>query len=474
MATREEKLIEANKRGLLTGERKEKFDEAVRRGIIVPPPLSASEMRARATMAQDRPSPLGPIEQEPGRMPISVIAEGTARRAVDNLGNIGPGTGRLIADAAAVAKTGVESFGDNEQDFGTRLDQNRAAERERFPASFLQKLPSVTSNDIVAGIQTALEVAGTGLQHGAASVDPFADQPPDRPPIGDIFDQKSEADIERLVQTRETNPKSAFAGDLFGDALTLMTGRVPLTRARRRRLIEEEPVFTPGANNIYGSMKDTAQSKFAQSLGSGIKKAGETTFEGAMLAALNDNDPLKTAAMSAGAQAVGSMTTAAAAVALAHPEKSLLAGLVAIQMFKTVTPGGRDRILESSESTFDKYVAMMALGTVAALGGFGSQTPKQLKQWGAYGDSFATLRRGSVLSLLSDISNDAESGGNTTESVLQQLATEPEYFGKTATRRLIRAYKNGTFGDEIDKLASADRNFLRQLNELEPVEVSNE
>lgn len=89
MATKEELLFEAARRGLLTGERKTAFEEAVRRGILVPPTIPQEELDART-----------PLEQAG-----STVGE-TVGGTLENLGSFASGmVAEPIAGIAGIAQS---------------------------------------------------------------------------------------------------------------------------------------------------------------------------------------------------------------------------------------------------------------------------------------------------------------------------------------------------------------------------------
>jgi hypothetical protein len=220
-------------------------------------------------------------------------------------------------------------------------------------------------------------------------------------------------------------------------------------------------------NDLRGFLTDKVQNTLLRSLGKGSVQIAETGIEGAMLSAMNDNDPLSALALSAGAQAGGGTLLALSKGLLGNQGRNALVAaggtLAMIQMFKEATPGGRDRILESSESAFAKLAGLIVLGAIAGAAGMGRPSQKLRNQLGGFAEISTGARRGAVLSLLSDISSDIENGVDTTERVVKQLVQDPTVFGETAQRRLHRGILNGDIASEIEKLAAADPKFKRLL-----------
>ena len=128
MASRAELLIEANRRGLLTGAKKEKFDEAVRRGMIT---LPASE--ATDSQLQGAEVPQGKLTSEQQRrLQSSLVTPG----AKTTLGAIGQGFKRgaeSVGEGVAQRALDVgEFFGADTQQLRGRLGENRSIKQQEF------------------------------------------------------------------------------------------------------------------------------------------------------------------------------------------------------------------------------------------------------------------------------------------------------------------------------------------------------
>ena len=81
MATNEELLFEASRRGLLTGERKSAFEEAIRRGIITVPTIPQAELDAREHPQFEEPgigAQIGGVVENLGALVSGIVAEPVA------------------------------------------------------------------------------------------------------------------------------------------------------------------------------------------------------------------------------------------------------------------------------------------------------------------------------------------------------------------------------------------------------------
>lgn len=459
MATREELLIEADRRGLLTGERKALFDEAVNRGLITVPSAPPNNIDPRL-MAGIDPRLLAAPQGDAG------IGGFALRQFIDNLLDSPRATGTLLADAVAGVRTAAgtvpRAVTGQPLEFGPRFQEAREDERSRFPASALRGAPIPDTFDVQA--------AGQALFDGGDGT------------LSERFVQRKDELVEADLQAREQNPLAATAGGMLGDAATLLAGRVPLARAARSRRFASradraadevaDVATTPprGLEAIRLTADDIVQSKLVRRLRRGGLRIGEATLEGAVIGALNDDDPLTSAAMAAGAQTAGSTLLSITDGLLTKGGRNLvygIAGTIAfIQLFKSATPGGRDRILESTESGFNKVAATLALGGLAGASGMGRVGGKLSDRLPGFADSITSLPRGSVLSLLSEI-GEGDADSQLVEDVLMRLAEDPEYFGPAAARRIERAlYSDSISVTETINDLRANREFRRRLDEL--------
>lgn len=448
--SREEMLIEANRRGLLSGPRKAAFDEAVKRGLIKEdgPPMQFD--------TKGIPIPDRRLSNAERAAEVPTIGRFALERFVDNFLNIPNASGELLASGLAAAETAAGSIPrairGEDLEIGQRFSENVEARREALPASLLINAPRIDSRDVRA--------AGSAVS-SALSGD-FG--------VADNFESARERALESDLQAREDRPGAAVAGDVTGDVATLLTGRTPLARgARNRRLAARaipKKAIPPG---FKAEVDRLVNSRIAQGLKRGGLRIGETGLEGAVIAALNDDDPVTAAALAAGAQAAGSTFLGLAEFGFGKNGKNLaisLAGATAmIQMFKSATPGGRDRILESTETAANKITGMLALGVLSGAAGLGRMGGKFADNVPVIADGVTAIPRGAMVSLLSDFSNPENA--SLIEPVIFKMAEDPTFFGPTATRRIGRAIskENLSVADELNNLMR-DRRFRQKVESI--------
>lgn len=252
-------------------------------------------------------------------------------------------------------------------------------------------------------------------------------------------------------------PVASSLGQISGDVLTLVTGRQPIAAARGRanlvsqnlaKAVEKSSRGVELAPTVMSALKNVTQGSSAtRTLLNRAGRAAETGLEGFTLAALNGQaDPMETFGYAAGTQAAGSLLLSSmsglfsggfekAGVKLAVSAAAIGA---MIQMFKSATPGGEDYILPSMEAGFDKVMLGIAAGTVSGLSGMGRVTKGfPVRAMPDAADVITSMQRGATLSIMTDVLKDPAA-----ESVLQKLATDPEYFDAASRRRLERAFVN--------------------------------
>jgi hypothetical protein len=190
----------------------------------------------------------------------------------------------------------------------------------------------------------------------------------------------------------------------------------------------------------------------ASQLPRGLSRAAETGLEGAVLAVLDEGDPVQTAALAAGSQAAGSLfLTMAKPLVSSGPRllSTVALGTVAIQLFKQATPGGQDRSLESFETATFKVLPTIALGMIAASAGFGRVSGPLKENLPKIADAITGIPRGALVSTLKDLAKDDT--GNTA-TVLETFSSDPGAYGPGAMLRLQKALDEGTFGQEVRAL----------------------
>lgn len=284
----------------------------------------------------------------------------------------------------------------------------------------------------------------------------------------------NQAAQEAISQRFEAEAPGATAlGEITGDVLSLIGGRAPLARAGAfNQVVGAGRAFrmAPGARRL---LQRAAESDAVQFLARAGGRSLETGIEGLILAAVQDGDPLEMGAIAAGGQAVGSMltplvSTKGGALGLA----ATAAGYAALlQLAKQSTPGGRDRILESIETGFDKIILGAGAGLIAGLAGAGrvrgSVGGKLAQDLPLVADSLSAIPRGAVLSWVeSQLQGGAEA--REAESVVRRLSQNPNFFppkARDALRQSMTA-EDGDVSATVQRLKDKDPRFRRSLEKL--------
>jgi hypothetical protein len=215
-----------------------------------------------------------------------------------------------------------------------------------------------------------------------------------------------------------------------------------------------------------------SNSKGTRALLNQVGRATEAGFEGAVIAMLNEGDPMELAAYSAGGQVVGSMGLSlvsgiAGSGGLTSQGLRILgsaAGMAAFyQLAKTAIAGGDDSFLASLEGSFPKVLLSMALGSLGGLAGAGRVSSRfPVTAFPAVADGITTMQRGATISTINEMIKDP-----VVENVVLKLSKDPEFFGAEAGRRINRAMTTGDAGvrETIDIL-SANKKFSGMVDEL--------
>jgi hypothetical protein len=271
----------------------------------------------------------------------------------------------------------------------------------------------------------------------------------------------------------EEHPFAYAAGETTGDVATLLTGRAPVSNLVRRaeqRLAGKTADIAFGSaaratapaatTGIRATIDRSLHSHAAQRLARGAGRAAETGLEAATLELLHgdDPDPLEAAGWAAGGQVFGSAVLAGGEGLLsggmlkAGGKVAITAGAIGAmwQLLKASTPGGRDRILESIETGFEKVAWSVTLGAVASLlGAPRYRDTKLAEEIPGFVDALAAVPRGISLSLLSRAVEGNPEEQAAVEGALGGLMRDPDYRGKNDAEKAIvdelrRALASGT------------------------------
>ena len=176
MASNTERLIEANKRGLLTGEKKARFDEAVTRGLIK---LPVEQQSAEDVASPEIPQGISPQRVQQMQRTVESPADNTvlgaflsgAQRGMEN---IGEGILQRGAEAGGALGYDTQKFKDDLSLSGDIAEQRLKSTREAMPLS--------TGAGEIAGTVAAFPVAPAKVGQAIAAGGVFgAVQPTDKP-----------------------------------------------------------------------------------------------------------------------------------------------------------------------------------------------------------------------------------------------------------------------------------------------------
>lgn len=372
-----------------------------------------------------------------------------------------------LADQARAAATGGRPSG-----FGPDLIQTP-------PLS--QDFIMPTSNQVFGGAQVLGEQVAQTMTGSELPVTSFQEAQAQQQLITDVGQQE--------------NPIAAGTGDIAADALMLAGLRGTLRRPGAQQTIaterglaqleaarsadEARKLASVSLSNFANApnMRRAMGALFDNSTGlkTLLNRSGrsfEAGLEGATIALLNGGDPLETAAYSAGGQAGGSLALSAISGlagqgGLTSQGIRILgsaAGIAAlIQLVKQVTPGGENFSLDSLESGFSKVLLGISLGALGGVAGAGRITDRfPVRALPAIADSITSLQRGATISVLNEILKDPVA-----ETVVNQLRSDPNFFGARAGRQLQRAFMDEDISitETIDRL-SAGKEFREALEGL--------
>lgn len=417
---------------------------------------------------------------------LGAAAESAARGVFDNLMNVpnalGEVAGQGLAYPTAAFHAGAQALGETlgklsfDPASGEPItpwggfSEHLQTYQNTWPAApLIQGYDAPTSVDLQAALPTAAMAAyqyRTPEEYGSFQ-DDLARMEEPLTDMGQFYTQKRNEALEGYIQRREEQPAGAAAGDVVGDVATMVGFRAPAVSAARARRLASPPVkrppIDPGFRRFLERKMDDARS-WART--SGLRLA-ETGLEGAFMAALQDEDAAAGAAFGVGMQAVGNATdTLWKEIPGKRPMTKVAVGAFTatalIQLLKSMTPGGRDRILESEESAFNKMAALVAVGALSQAAGFGRPSRTIQDDLGAIVDSWHSARRGAVMSLFSEIEND-DSGD--LDRVMTRIFEDPGYFDDVAMRRISHAstHEDVSLSDTIETLMESDRKFRRKL-----------
>lgn len=343
-------------------------------------------------------------------------------------------------------------------------------------------LPLPDSNDVFS-IADILGQAAGAVGTGDIPIGGFADglpatgiAPQGRSSISTLEEAKlRQSELTRLGE--EQNPTAHTVGEISGDAATLLTGRFgganAIRSARDVRVAQRAVETARRSESLPFGVKRYVTGVFENLDSNGVKailsRAGEAGFEGAVLSILQDGDPIEVGAYSAGGQLAGSTVLSLMPTSAKNTVKfgAAIAGVTALARFGQEFSPGENNIFTATDVAFEKAKVALLLGIASGAAGAG-----RIRS-GGFADNFPVLAesitqipRGATISLINRMVSEKEDGGNTTETILNKLSTDPDYFGENIRNRLDRAIRNNTIGEELDRLMQND-SFVQRLSEIE-------
>ena len=303
-----------------------------------------------------------------------------------------------------------------------------ALRRGETPEPALGKTPTLTSTDIKAGLDTATK--------------------------GGSLAENQEKQERLNAGIRQQFPVSTGLGGAGGTIAPLIAGRLSSARTLARKTSAVAPAQTAKQRaGFLNLVRRVFKSRSVGSFKHGVGRTGETAFEATVLSALSGGNPVETAAFAAGGQAAGSLSLTAA---FKHPVFSAatlvgLAGLTtALQVGKTVAPGGNNYILQSIESAFDKMTIALAAGLVAGVAGTGRVRGRQFtKDVPEIADMMTSVPRASWISMF-----DQRAKGPEIDALAKDMLNSPERYTEKQVNSLVASFRNGNLDETAKKIIS--------------------
>lgn len=312
--------------------------------------------------------------------------------------------------------------------------------------------------------------------------------------------QSFQETVARQANTRERqaeqNPMSSLAGELAGDAASLVATRSPIARHRGQAAIIQRANINrvlgqkaqegfAGAQNIAATVTNPANRNLRRAITDSLKNFGAARYgvtrgkrvaeagaEGYLLGLMNDQDPEELALFGAGLQGAGSLALSIASFPVTKTFGgtgmkifgTALAFAGVTQLLDQFGVGEEQSFLQDLEGGFGKVALTMAAAVPFALMGTGRITKPERISAALPGimDSVSAFQRGAAMSAYSEMRGDAA-----TREVVDKFLTDPYYFGPTAARQIERAISNEgvSLNRTIERL-SKNQTFRDKLEAL--------
>lgn len=318
-------------------------------------------------------------------------------------------------------------------------------QQQMFPANVIRAIPRPTTDQVIAGGRAALAAVPGGVS-----------------PSDQYGFSIENANRLKEQQDRE-HPIAAGFGDIGGSIAMLLATKSPLQstiRETEKRLTRKPDLFFGGAQTaeavpgVSRVVQGALNSSLARYGARGGFRAAETGLEAAYMEVLNsaENDPILAAGLAAGGQVGASMSIEAlkGAKNLIPGAPLLSLGVSALstaglwQMLKSATPAGRDRILESIESGYDKVTYAMILGALGGAIGARGRNSSLYEDFLPVSEAMMTVPRGTVLSLLSDFVDAPDEERSRFEETLDKIMNNADFEGVDEFEKgIVRRFREG-------------------------------
>lgn len=404
---------------------------------------------------------MGPVDEMSG--PLPKLGRNPQEQTKNLRQGLNQGFGSFLANMASLPHASGELLAmggalpalyPGGKSYAEALEQ----EKQQFPASALLAIPDVTTEQVL-GVPRAIgnSISNIGANRDRAMAlmkDPNALVPPLANPSLSSTYPEAVATEQKIAAE---NPIASSAGRAAGDVASMLSLR-PGQRATKLLSLKN---LNPRADleEVKGALNAAART-----LARGTGRAAEAGFDGAVVAALGDGDPAKTAAWSAGVQAGGSAALAAKNAFLRNPLKSFAGLYLGHEMWKALAPGPQD-LFDSKDSAVTEMVSAYALGTAAALAGASRGVGTGYVR--GVTDALSTASRATIASVVTQLQEAAKNEQPQYARVLELLSQDQERFGTDARVRIERAARSEkprALLNEIDALMKSTR-FRKALEE---------
>ena len=373
-----------------------------------------------------------------------------------------------LAGTSAAIQGGISAATGGEFDFNRRANE----EMQGFPNKQLNSIPRPTIQELGSAVRAIPSLAPGGQSPQEA------------------FNENINFLNQQEAQQRQQHPGASLAGDVSGDALSLMLGRNTGNLSKNITSVEQMIMGKKPADILFGAAQNLEKvpkgtmavldefiinNKGIRSLLRGAGRSVETGFEAAALDLVKGDDPAETFGYAFGAQAAGSgslgfLKAVAGSGSRGSQSMRLSAAAVAAaglwQMTKQVTPGGDNSPIESIKSGYDKVILALVFGVASGASGLGRLRNNKgvlSEQMPKFADAMTSLPRGAMISLLEDMANAPPPQQKVAETTLQQLMEDPSSFSDEQLKKLNSSFENGKLISVVDDLMSNDEEFAMRM-----------